>query len=75
MLSCGKFCKANKWFWGVVYTRDWTGQKTGGSWGGDKREKKNHFHFFIELILDYWISSKNGLYDTYVTTQPTRWRP
>ena len=36
-----------------------------GGWGGaDKREKKNHFYFFIELILDYWISSKSGLLDT-----------
>ena len=39
-------------------------KKPGGRGGGDKREKKNHFHFFIKLILDYWISSKNGLLDT-----------
>ena len=42
-----------------------TGQKTGG---GDIREKKNHSHFFIELILDYWIKSKSELLDTYVTS-------
>ena len=51
--------------------RDGTGQKNEGGGGVTKREKKN-FHFFIELILDYWISSKNGLYDTYVTTQPNK---
>ena len=62
--------------------RDRTSQKNGGRGGGGRgggerlggliKERKKHFHFFIELILDYWISSKNGLYDTYVTTQPTR---
>ena len=36
----------------------------GGWGGGDKREKKKHFYFFIELILDYWVSSKSGLLDT-----------
>ena len=72
--NCSKFCKVDKWFW-LVYMRDRMGQKNGGR--GVIKERKKHFHFFIELTLDldYWISSKNGLYDTYVTTQPTRWRP
>ena len=67
MLSCGKFCKADKLFWRVVYIRDWRVKNPGEGWegaGGDKREKKNYFHFFIELIWDYWISSKNGVLDT-----------
>ena len=37
--------------------RDRTGQKNGGV--GEVIKEKKHFHFFIEMILDYWISSKN----------------
>ena len=61
--------------------RDGTGQKIGcgeGVGGGGmikKRDRKDYFHFFIDLILDYWISSKNGLLDMYVTTQSTMRRP
>ena len=56
--------------------RDGTGQKIGCGEGViKKRERKDYFHFFIDLILDYWISSKNGLLDMYVTTQSTMRRP
>ena len=51
--------------------RDGAGQKNGR---GDKKREENHFHFFTEPILDYCTSSKNGLLDKYVTTQPTRRR-
>ena len=55
--------------------RDGTGQKNGGGGSEVIKERKKNSHFFIELILDHWISSKKGLYDTYETTQPTRRRP
>ena len=32
MLFCTKFCKVGKCFWGVVYMRDETGQKSGSGW-------------------------------------------
>ena len=51
--------------------RDGMGQKNGR---GDKREMKTTF-ISLKLLWDYWISSKNGLLDTYVTTQSTRPRP
>ena len=54
--------------------RMWGGAGGGGG-GIKKRERKDYFHFFIDLILDYWISSKNGLLDMYVTTQSTMRRP
>ena len=49
----------------------WGGGGAGGGGVIKKRERKDYFHFFIDLILDYWISSKNGLLDMYVTTQST----
>ena len=39
------FVRLTSGFKGVVYTRDWTGQKTGGRAGGDKREKKRPLSF------------------------------
>ena len=40
------------------------GDAGAGGGGLIKERKKNQFYFFIELILDYWISSKSGLLDT-----------
>ena len=36
--------------WRVVYMRFRTGQKSGTGW---KKREENHFHFFIELLLEH----------------------
>ena len=40
--------------------RDGTGQKNGSGWW--KREE-NHFHFFIELLLEHVNVNKTGAFD------------
>ena len=46
--------------WGVVYMRFRTGQKSGTGW--QKREE-NHFHFFIELLLEHVTVNETGAFE------------
>ena len=44
----------------VVYMRFRTGQKSGTGW--QKREE-NHFHFFIELLLEHVTVNETGAFE------------